>query len=137
MQKQNYPPLNSIPSIFFHFFVFCDFTKKTKTLSPKSFVMYDICRVLAIKIDLRPIGTPKPPKNTFLLQQDHVFGGFWCAQWVQINFNRKKSPYIVHNKTFWTEGFRFLGGQKSTQIIPLIAPPFFLSFFLIIWGGGN
>ena len=38
--------------------------------------MYDICRVLAIKIDLHPIGTPKPPKNEFLLQQDPFFGGF-------------------------------------------------------------
>ena len=35
-----------------------------------------ICGVLPIKVDLHPLGTPKPPKNTFLLQQDHVFGGF-------------------------------------------------------------
>ena len=34
---------------------------------------------------------------------------------MQINFNCKKSPYIVYNKTFWTEGFRFLGRSKKNE----------------------
>ena len=46
---------------------------KNKTLGLKSSVIYDIYEVLPIKVDLHPPGTPKPPKNAFLLQQDHVF----------------------------------------------------------------
>ena len=49
---------------------------KRKSISPKSSVIYDICRVLTIKINLHPPGTPKPSKNVFLLQQDGFLRGF-------------------------------------------------------------
>ena len=44
-------------------FEFFDSSQKKKTISPKSFVIYDIYGVLPIKIDLHPPGTPKPLKN--------------------------------------------------------------------------
>ena len=47
-----------------------------KFISPKSFVLWDLWRILTFKIDLHPPGTSKPSKTAFLLQQNCFFDGF-------------------------------------------------------------
>ena len=67
-----------------------------------------------IKIDLHPPGTPKPSKNTFLLQQNQILEGFSVPGGCKsILIIKTLHIYIVYNKKFWTEGFIFLGGSKK------------------------
>ena len=55
---------------------FFDPPKNKKSLGPKSSAIWDLWRTFIFKIDLRPPGTPKPPQNAFLLQQNWFLDGF-------------------------------------------------------------
>ena len=94
---------------------------KNKTLGPKSSVIYDIWGLLPIKVDLHPPGTPKPSKNTFLLQQDHVFWGFGVPGGCKSTLIGK-SPHISYITELFGPRVLFFEMGRKKNFVPQFWP---------------